>query len=117
MPIPRRRWSYSLRTMFVLLTLLACWLGYQMHWIRQRKDVVAKWQVIREDPMGVSAPPEAPGMLRLFGEQGYSHVTLWFPARRNSDLSESERAEIKRVGIVFPEAGVSWAYTMHGNGK
>jgi hypothetical protein len=39
--IPRRRWyQFSLRTMFVLVTV-ACvvlaWVGYSLNWIRQRR--------------------------------------------------------------------------------
>jgi hypothetical protein len=43
---PRRRWSFTLRTLFVALTLLACWLGYR-HW-SQRFDGES-W---RSDPGG-----------------------------------------------------------------
>lgn len=36
---PRRRWlKFSLRTFFVLLTLLAVWLGYHVNWIRERRE-------------------------------------------------------------------------------
>jgi TRAP-type C4-dicarboxylate transport system permease small subunit len=27
-PAPKRRWSFSLRTLFVVITVLACWLGW-----------------------------------------------------------------------------------------
>jgi hypothetical protein len=41
-PPNRRRWfRFSLRTLFVLFTLLSipfCWIGYQLNWIRERQE-------------------------------------------------------------------------------
>ena len=36
MTAPRRRWSFGLRTLFVVVTVLACLLAYPLNWIRQR---------------------------------------------------------------------------------
>jgi hypothetical protein len=42
-PKPRRRWfSYSLRTMFVVVTVFAIWLGWELSYIRERKDAIAR---------------------------------------------------------------------------
>jgi hypothetical protein len=42
---PKRRWPrFSLRTLFVVVTVLGCWLGYQLNWIRQRHDFLARNQ-------------------------------------------------------------------------
>jgi hypothetical protein len=42
-PLPKRRWfAFSLRTLFVVVTLVACWLGYELNWIRQRRDFAAR---------------------------------------------------------------------------
>ena len=36
---PRRRWfRFSLKTLFVVLTLFGVWLGVQVNWIRQRRE-------------------------------------------------------------------------------
>jgi hypothetical protein len=38
---PRRRWfRFSLRTMFVIVTLFACWIGWQTTIVRERKAVL-----------------------------------------------------------------------------
>jgi len=37
----RRRWfRYSLKTFFVGVTLIACWLGYQVHVVQHRKAML-----------------------------------------------------------------------------
>jgi hypothetical protein len=37
MTAPNRRWfQWSLRTLFVVVTVFGCWLGYEFNWIRQR---------------------------------------------------------------------------------
>ena len=43
---PYRRWfRFSLRTMFVLVAVFGCWLGYEMNWIRQRHAFAARQDV------------------------------------------------------------------------
>jgi hypothetical protein len=46
LPKPRRRFRFSLRTMFVLVTALCVWLGYQLNWIRQRRNVLGSGEVL-----------------------------------------------------------------------
>ena len=37
MTVPKRRWfQWSLRTLFVVMALFGCWLGYEVNWIRER---------------------------------------------------------------------------------
>jgi len=39
-PAPKRRWfRWSLRTMFVVVTVCG-WIGYQLNWIRQRHEFI-----------------------------------------------------------------------------
>ncbi len=41
-PLTRRRWfRFSLRTMFVLVTVIAIFVGYHVNWIRQRNELRA----------------------------------------------------------------------------
>jgi hypothetical protein len=35
--VRKRRWSFRLRTLFVVVTALACWLGYESNGIHQRR--------------------------------------------------------------------------------
>ena len=40
---PKRSWfSFSLRTMFVLVTIFGVWLGWQRKFVRERKAVLAE---------------------------------------------------------------------------
>src|SRR5262245_5702551 len=84
---PSRRFRYSLRTLFVVVTLLCVWLGYSLNWIRQRREfiaeqqardaVITKWggEIASPHPPGQAAP-RAPAGLWLFGESGYFAVAV-----------------------------------------
>jgi hypothetical protein len=38
---PKRRWfRFSLRTLFLLVTVIACWLGWQVHVVQHRKAML-----------------------------------------------------------------------------
>jgi hypothetical protein len=72
-PVPKRRWlAFRLRTLFVLVTVVAGafgWVGHQFHWIRQRQAMCASGQWVGYDPCAPAAP--APSLLWMFGERGY----------------------------------------------
>ena len=43
MTAPNRRWfRYGLRTLFVVVTAVACWLAYELNWIYQRHKFLAE---------------------------------------------------------------------------
>ena len=112
-----RRWvpRYSLRTLFVLMTAVCCWLGYELNWIRSRHEALTTWESgsFADNPFLVGLPqddPEPPGMLWLFGEQGYATIWREFPARSSDQLTEGETTEVKKVKGQFPEAEVSWSF-------
>jgi len=106
---PKRRWfRFSLRTLFVVVTVFACWLGYEMYWIRQRQIVVGDPQVQNTRyHLGVTIygkPRQrhirrmysvAPWPLNWLGEPGYCDVVL---KKGTSD------GEVARVRRLFPEA-------------
>jgi hypothetical protein len=70
-PATKRRWfRFSLRTLFVVVTLLCCWLGYQLNWIRQRHAVLSRPGVYAEfEAIGSKKQHLAPLSLRLFAER------------------------------------------------
>lgn len=109
MTAPKRRWPrFSLRTLFVAVTVFGCWLGYELNWIRQRHAALVKW----DDSEFLVPPPTAPGLLRLFGEPGYGYISIsfeWHDGALSGTLTEQEEAEIKMARRLFPEAKmVGW---------
>jgi hypothetical protein len=120
-PRPDRWFRFSLRTLFVLVTVLGVflgWLGVQVKWIRDRREARAcseEWAnayVVRIGPHTSTALASyfqpstawnyrpAPWSLRLFGEPGvYSiDVPSWVDDRDE---------EVRRMKRLFPEAEVS----------
>jgi hypothetical protein len=137
-PQTRRRWyQFGLGTTLLLLTafaIVAAFLAYHVHWIRQRRELIPldmttrsgppryvspaefgnpwfMWAVdphdLRSDPTGTTLQ-RAPGLIPFFGEAGYGEVQLLF---RNTSLTpphlvDSELAVVERFKIMFPEAQV-----------
>lgn len=93
-PSNRRRFRFSLRTLLLVVTLIGGFLGYHLHWIRQRQVFLARdgvqvhtipagQQVFYTNPFqpGVLVPRDpnagrAPGFLWLFGERGVSDLSV-----------------------------------------
>ena len=99
--------SFSLLTLFVALTAFACWLGYEMSWIRQRQEFMrvqaAQWPTSLGDATGggITRPP---GMLGFFGEQGYESVVVLVSKDTIVKFNEHDWAMIERARRLFPEA-------------
>jgi len=96
---PRRRWfRYSLRTLLVLVVLLAIplgWIAAQLKWIHDRHEALEHHHALSVSWTGRG--PEAPWSVRIFGENGQLEITL------RDDKSDDER---KRIEKLFPEATV-----------
>ena len=99
----KRRWfAYSLRTLFVVVTVFGCWLGYQLNWIRQRRAVRMREDVVFYEHavapnlprFGQTAPP---WQLRIFGEQAFTNLAV---------SPSVPPAEFKRIASLFPESTV-----------
>src|SRR5689334_7091129 len=96
---PKRRWyQFSLRTFFVLVTLVCVGFGYWIHWsrewIRQRHEMFQNGLV--RDISRPGSRPFAPGGLWLFGEEGISALVI---LRYDGSDDKLER----RVIELFPE--------------
>ena len=104
-PMKPRWFRFSLRTFFVLLTLVACsawWLKVQLGWIRDRHDMLQQnihW--FAEDYP--EKRPQAPWSLRLFGEPGV--VAIGVPYAEHGHVQE-----------LFPEAEVRQVFTPNNSG-
>lgn len=109
---PRRRWgSFSLRTLFVLMTLFGCWLGWEMSVVRGRQSklqemrksfeyqvtLAADWQ--KNYPAGNPPRPVAtvPAWRGWLGDEAVQQI--WYPRSQ----SESQ-PEVRRLARMFPEA-------------
>lgn len=68
---------YTMRTLFIVMTVLAVFIAYHANWIRQRRAVVygKKWSFCVHLPETVEH--KAPGLLWLFGERGYDRILLF----------------------------------------
>lgn len=115
-PAPKRPWfRFRLRTLFVVVTVLACWLGYELNWIRQRHELLARPDVfhLRDSPsFGVNLlvqpsvkTQRAPGLLWMLGESGVRSLDLPIAAERfhASDCPECQE-KVDHAKSLFPEA-------------
>jgi len=105
---------HSLRTMFVVVAMVAIIVAYHVNWIHQRHLLVARgW-----GPGGIGLLQfnksnnlaDTPNLLKLLGEDTYIFVQVWFqvPAEETIDrrFNEAEIAELRAIERSFPEAGV-----------
>jgi hypothetical protein len=111
MTAPKRRWfRFSLRTMFVVVTVLAIWLGYHINWARQRRDALSSGRFTGDRVLATGMAPAlpkmvtAPGLLWLLGEPGYVSIVMAVPERVPLKLTAAEQSEFDRVARLFPEA-------------
>lgn len=98
MTAPRHRWSFGLRTFLLVITIIAgplAWVGYSVHWIRQRHEFLEHHIAVREkyDLNDERIQPKAPCGLWLLGEEGIPEI--W--------TTTSHSAKAKRL---FPEAEI-----------
>jgi hypothetical protein len=107
-PTSKRRWfRYSLRTLFVVVTLFALWMGYHLNWIRQRRDA-RKW--IEAHPVGGSIGyhaerrPDISWSLWILGEKAEQIVIMVGEADR--DEREEYIDRVQNVITLFPESQV-----------
>jgi hypothetical protein len=109
-PYPKRRWfRFSLRTLFVVVTVFGCWLGYELNWIRQRHEAIYwleassdSWYAPSQTGAKVQADP--PWSLRLFGERAI--VGIGMDRQQFTGLVPYSPTELKRL---FPEARVDYS--------
>ncbi len=90
---------FSLRTLFVFMTVFACWLGYELNWVRQRHALLGRRDVLdwSESHKGAEPTrPAPPGQLWLVGEKGVGRLVV-------GETNEQEYIEAQRL---FPEATI-----------
>jgi hypothetical protein len=103
-PAPKRRWfRYSLRTLFVVVTVAAVfgWLGWNLKKVRERENVFASLRsrgVMFGTVASDSPQKELPLVWRLFGVKGIGLVEVPAGAFTEDDLY--------RLTTLFPEATI-----------
>ena len=93
---PRRWFRFSLRTMFVVLTVFGVWLGVQVKWIKDRHAAI-RWLEARGG--SVDYGRAAPMSLVMLGENGVA--VLCIP--RTDDDYVGKGIELENL---FPEANM-----------
>ncbi len=97
-----------------MVTALACWLAYEMNWIRQRHALLEQQRLLAEewDRRHVKVwtyatlnfkSPTAPGLLWLFGEEGFSEIPL-IRVEKDPTYPVDEAREKRMASKLFPEA-------------
>lgn len=120
---PRRRWfQFNLRRPFVVLTIFAAFMAYQINWIHQRRQFLAEqdrkytaryYPWVLDDAEVDESSRLAPGILWLFGERGLGELQVMVDAPDSDHLSQADVALFRRAKRLFPEADVSICNAVH----
>lgn len=114
---PRRWFHFSLRTMFILMTLLCCWLGWELSIVRHRQATLRELQtkhalsITTANEYAARYPPGAPiptlarisFVRRCLGDQAIQEI--WHPPHQSVD-----DPDLKRLAEVYPEAELFTAH-------
>ena len=97
---------YRLRTLLIFVTLFCIWLGYHLHWVRQRRSALT-WidnQAAFWDDMpiqqGVFPGGSSPWRLHVLGAEGVKSISVVV-------YKEDEAARKRELDRLFPEAQVN----------
>lgn len=90
------KFRFTIRAILVAMALLAMWCAYSMNWIRQRRAAIDSG-IAHRGTASYLPTPSAPGMLWMFGEQGYELIAV----------DESPSIDIDEIKGLFPEAEIS----------
>ena len=115
---------YSLRTLLIAITALGCFLGYELSWIRQRRQFLADHDLARQSHvsysygllytsedvgrLGVTRKcPTAPGLLWLFGEKGVNVMVIDVPPELTGQQRQSVPELVATARRLFPESEIN----------
>jgi hypothetical protein len=119
----RRSFRFSLRALFFAVTVVGCWLGYQLNWIRQRHEFraqqLSRFQSMTQDLAGELSPGQstrAPRLLWLFGEDGVEFVDVFTATPFGSPLAltAEDIQDNRRAQQLFPEASIAMHHLSGG---
>lgn len=114
-----RRFRFSLRTFLVVPTVICCWLGYEVNWLRQRQAFISYertlhaahfanhgWNIGTHPTYASVSAPSPPGLLWFFGEQGYENVSILTQVAIPKQITSKERQRLAQARSLFPEAKI-----------
>jgi hypothetical protein len=117
---PKRRWPrFTLWTLFLVVIVAACWVGYELLWVHQRQNMTAR-HVARvggeSSHVGVveyygtapTAIPTAVRILSIFGENPRQGQLLIFYDGGSGELSTDDKQELEDARVLFPESQIMW---------
>ena len=91
--------------MFVAVTVIAGWLGYELHWIRERENLLVEWR----DMGGATISGPAPWAIRILGAGGVAHFEYgyfgWHSVDNPPLLAVNEDVR-DRIARLFPESQI-----------
>jgi len=109
---PRRWFRFGLRTLFVVVTVLCCYLAWETSVVRSRQQAMAQMrtrgginiitaeaydQQFRGTPIAADVPAKVSWVRRLLGDQAIQEIWVhWY--------NKPSEAEIQRFARLFPEA-------------
>ena len=96
LPKPRRWFRFSLRTLFLLVTVFCVWLGYHLNWMRERHAFLASLPKDWQPPPWNTHNTLAPLGLWLLSETGITSIYI----------AKGEDEKINLAPKLFPEARV-----------
>ena len=97
--------------MLVTVTILAAFVAYHVNWIRERHRLLSdanRAKLAKRIPTSVfsSEAMRAPGLLWLFGESGWSVVTVVLDGPSDNELTEADLRRVATARHLFPEAEI-----------
>jgi hypothetical protein len=101
-PALKRRWfRWSLRTMFVAVTLAVTlpWLAVNLNWMYERSAAVAS-----KIPHPLEGEKPAPWPLWIFGARGFARIHIKVPPEKLAFFQEAARDRRIHWQRIFPEA-------------
>lgn len=102
--------QFTLRTLFIAVTLLSVWLGYHVNWVHQRREA-RKWliehcQTTQPCEIGALAlQRELPWTLKLLGEQPMQMCNVIPNTNEQTDL-QTYRRRVGQICTLFPECPI-----------
>jgi hypothetical protein len=104
-----RRFQFGLRSLFVLITLCGVLLGWQLHLVESRKELL-KWIEDAQGSYGIddfAKPVQVSWLRRLFGDHEITSIEL---------LDSTDTTQLDRIISAFPEAQVRLWHEMPAGG-